>query len=597
MWCLHHHTQNKSTSHILSQTEEHHQMRELKQPATLTHDRRKSMEVKSMLNKLKPGKLGLIKFGFYLAAMLLPFFQPLFALPVVLGAGLFLSVQSWRTFGRISVSFMALILGSAAYGAAYFAIAAYLVPYAHELSIASWRWFPVWGAALLALAGSSLLIFLSRRRQSSQSENGVAHSGVPAVGLTLLWLVSIAAGGAGWFTNNHQATYDWQVMVSLNPELLSALPESDPDRVRILPQVTALDFAQNSNADNRTTTRKPIIAPCPDGSGKQCWQSSFHLRGLDDNIIYNVTGDIVMDVVSQPVDAVEMATNTQPRGAFFLLGPDSWPIKAAFAAHNPFSKPERAIYFRKSDGSWVYLIPYTSYRPTMLGAMVPYQPGVLEVTSWGLIWDHSVDSAVRNFPNVPFFPTTLERWYAEKYADWRGGITGRALTKKDHLEISEADSEGDKHWNPAPYLQYFKSIGQQAVIGLEPRGSDSSSLRELLFFDGATGALKVYRVPHGKVLNGPREATGMIRKLDWEAALKSKKVEPKFLVKGGNLFYLIGLVSEDDLGKDTADHPYNESVIIDADSMDQGKVVYHGRDVKDFLEGTNDALAPLKGTK
>lgn len=552
------------------------------------------MEIKSKLATLMPGKAALLRWFVYAAAALAPFFQPIVAPFAALSAGVLFAVKAWGKFGRGGTSFLAFMLGAVAYGAFYFAVAKLAVPLAHPLFIEAWRWFPVWGVALFALSASVLLVYLSKRRGAEPGATGKSRA--PASLLGVLWLLAIVAGAVGWFTNNHQATYDWQVMASLDPEVLTALPESDPERIRILPQVTAHDFAQNSNGDNRTITRKPIIAPCPDGSGKQCWQSSFHLKGWEDDILYNLTGDIVMDVVSQPADAVEMATNTQPRGAFFLMGPESWPVKAAFAAHNPFSKPERAIYFHKEDGAWVYLIPYTSYRPTLLGAMVPYQPGVLEVTSLGFIWDHSISSAVRNFPGVAFFPTTLERWYAEKYADWRGGLSG-TVTKKDHLEISEADSEGDQHWNPAPYLEYFKVIGQQAVIGLEPRGNDSSSLREILFFDGATGALKVYRVPAGKVLNGPREATGMIRKLDWEAALRSKKVEPKFLVKGGDLFYLIGLVSEEEQGKGTADHPYNESVIIDADSMDKGKVVVHGGDVKDFLEGKSDTLAPLKEAK
>ncbi|HEY9870468.1 MAG TPA: hypothetical protein V6D08_14990 [Candidatus Obscuribacterales bacterium] len=536
-----------------------------------------------------PGKPGLVRLGLYAVFSLLPLWQPGLVPLVTLAAGIVFAVAMWRRLQNTGISLFFFLIGIVAYPALYYAVAALAIPFLHPLSIEAWRWLPVWGMALVAILATAAAIFFGRRRRASQPD--ARASRFPATALALIWLLAIVAGGVGWFVNNHQKTYDWQVMSSLHPEVLSQLPESDPDRIRILPQATALDFAQNSNQDNRTTTMTPIIAPCPDGSGKQCWQSAFHLKGMDEGIFYNFTGDIVMDVVHQPADSVEMATNTQPRGAFFFLGPNSWPVKAAIAVHNPFSKAERPVYYLKANGDWVYLIPYTSYRPTILGAMVPYLAGVLEVNIWGLIWDHSVSSAIRHFPDVAFFPTTLDRWYAERYADWRGGITG-TVTKKDHLEISEAEAEGD-HWNPPPYLQYFLGIGQQSVIGLEPRGLDSSSLREILFFDGATGALKVYRVPSKKVLNGPREATGMTRKLDWEAALRSKKVEPLFLVKGGNLFYLIGLVSDEDQGKGTADHPYNESVIIDAESMDKGLRVGHGGDVRDFLKGKDNVLPSL----
>ncbi len=550
----------------------------------------------ALFGQLVPGKAALIKTVIWLLLGVLPFYQPIATPLTVLASGLFFAWQIGKFSQRFNLGLLlrttlvlaGFALGLLAYGTAYWLISLFVVPVLHSQTILMWGWFSVWAMAAFALATTLGLITWQKLSKAQQ--------GLPYRSLAVIWLLSVVTGGFSWFSNTNQSFYDWQVMKSLNPEILSVLPDSDPDNVRILPQVTGQDYAENSNRLNQSWTAKPFLGPCPDNKSKQCWLSSLHLRSRQEGIWYNLTDDVVMDVIAQPAGKVAMETSTQPRGAFFAMGAQSWATRAAFAMHHPFSKAERAIPYHKENGSWVLLIPYTSYRPTLFGTMVPYLAGVMEVSEWGLIWDHSVSSAIGEFPNTPFYPTPMARWYAEKYAQWRGDIAG-LITKADRLKISEPQVTGDKDWNPPPYLEVFKAIGQQAVIALEPDASGTSTLRELLFFDAATGKPRVYRVPHDKVLNGPREAMGAIRKLDFEAALKSKKVEPSFIIKHGELFYLVKMVSVEDEGKDTASYPYNESVIIDAATLGRGKVVYDGPDLTTFLLDEHEVLPPLKTIK
>jgi hypothetical protein len=179
--------------------------------------------------------------------------------------------------------------------------------------------------------------------------------------------------------------------------------------------------------------------------------------------------------------------------------------------------------------------------------MIPILAGVMQVNASGTIANHSVAEAAEHFPGIPLYPAELARQYAEAYADYKLGVTNYLITQKDLLRISEDPqiSDGDTGFNRLPYYQVFQGLGLELVVPLEPNGkADNTALKEILLFDGTTGAALVYKVSNNPPVVGPKQALRNVvnadSQSDWGQFLP---IESKLAVKGSNRYWLYTVVN------------------------------------------------------
>lgn len=449
------------------------------------------------------------------------------------------------------------LAGVVVYMSFYTLTSIYALPFIHQYTMAAAKWQPLWGSFLLAA-----IISLCWRKRLS------VH--------LLVWSLAFGIAGFSWMATSNEEMVEWSMKDALSPVVMKRLPDSDLDNFRLLPQARARDFFKNANGDRTLSVHLPHMSPC-DSSGKQCWEAAFHLKHSDEGIWYNFLFDTVYDVATVNPTNVNMnvtkASEVGRFAGFFLAGPESWVIKAAFAVHNPLSEQEDTLYYKNDDGTMVMLIPYVSYRPTLTGAMIPYLAGVMSVNRFGIIDDMSAETAKARYPGEPFYPAKLARRYSEVFAKWNGGIWGRGVSKRDELRVSEPEDAGTKpHFNTAPYIEVYKDgYGWQEVIALEPNSKDGKRLEKLLFFDAATGVCKQYIVPARQNINGPRQSMANSMQGNWEAQWAlGLKVEPRPLIKDGHIYYAVGVLTTDN-----DEHPYVHSVIIDGETMKPYPVLNH----------------------
>ncbi|HNB21530.1 MAG TPA: hypothetical protein PKZ32_03890 [Candidatus Melainabacteria bacterium] len=487
----------------------------------------------------------------------LPFFQP----GLVLVS--FLAAFIWGARKYDSARFLGGCLASLIYASIYVLVCIFVLPFLHVYTVLSWHWVLVWGSALAA-AGVSAAIYLHATKHKWQPQRQIAtHSAT--------WICAASLALFAFFSAGNQDVVEWSMAESLSPLQMDKLPNSDLRNFRLLPLARARDFLRTTNDDSTLKVSMPNMTAC-DTDGKPCWQADFHLKGRAEGIHYNLLFDTVFDVASvDPTDINKKSQKTEGLDGFFLAGPNSWVVQAAFAVHNPFSVQEEALYWKDSDGTMVMLIPYVSERPTLTGVMVPYLAGVMSINRFGIINDMSPSTAKQKYPGVPFYPTRLARQYAEIYAKWHGGIWGRTVSKRDELRVSEPDSTNNPHFNKAPYVEVYEEIGWQEVIALEPNADDSRALSSLLFFEAATGFCRQYVVPSELTISGPSQASGNVKQGNWQADWSGHmKVEPRPLIRNGHIFYVVGIL--DTVGNE---HPYVSSIVIDSKDMKPYPVLNH----------------------
>lgn len=461
------------------------------------------------------------------------------------------------------------------YLAFYTLVCIFALPYIHHYTYAMAKWQPVWGSAVLAMFASIYLLLQGNKKGWAQGKKISGH--------LVAWSIALGLSGYCWFASSNNEVVEWSMAEALSPRKMDKLPDSDMSNFRLLPQARAQDFLKNANGDRTLTVSMPHMSPC-DSTGKQCWESAFHLKQREDGIWYNVFFDTIYDIaVVDPTEVnmhVAKASETGKYNGFFLYGPESWPVKAAFAMHNPLSEQEDTLYWKNDDGTMTMLIPYVSYRPTVTGAMIPYLAGVMSVNRFGIVNDMSPATAKAKYPGEPFYPTKLARKYSEIFAKWNGGIWGREVSKRDELRVSEPDDAGTKpHFNQAPYVEvYEEGYGWQEVIALEPNSQDGKKLEKLLFFDAATGDCKQYIVPSNQNINGPRQSMANSMQGNWEAQWAlGLKVEPRPLIKDGRIYYAVGVLTTEN-----GEHPYVHSIVIDGATMKPYPVLNH-RELVDLI--------------
>ncbi len=495
------------------------------------------------------------RFLFLLFVITLPLFQP--------GLG-WIAVIATFVYGTKKWGFFAGMTAAAAYTGLYAAIAIYALPFIHVYTITAWQYVMQWGPATAAIILSSAFLLQGKVSNWGNKTKATAH-------LTV-WGIALFIAAFSWLDSSNQDVTEWTMAEVLDPEVIRTLPNAEKKNFRMLPQATALGYLQNLNSDTRTYVSEPHMAPC-DSQGNQCWEGAIHLKGAADGIWYNFLGDTIINVATVDPTHVNMKGQiANGYDGFFLAGPKSWVVQAAFAVHNPFSEQQEALYWRETNQDpLVMLIPYISYRPTLTGVMLPELAGVMSVNRFGIVNDMSPATAKAKYPNMPFYPTKLARQYAEIYAKWNGGMKGRMITKEHELRVSEPDTTGKPHFNKAPYIEvYDNNFGWQEVITLEPKGDDSAKLAKILFFDAASGYCKQYIVPN-IALNGPRQAIIQVMQGNWNADWSQfEKVEPRPLIINEHIYYVVAVVS-------TAGtkHPYVHSVVIDGQTLKSYEVGDH----------------------
>ncbi len=518
-----------------------------------------------------------IRFTFLFFLFTLAFFQPGLWEVSAMTAFVFgvRASQSSRVAWGLSAAIGYMIL--------YTLISIFALPFIHTYTVASWLWVPVWGPCLLAIFLSIVFTVHGRTHDWHRGRKFTYHG--------INWMVAISISLFSWMASTNQEMVEWSMAEAMAPTTINKLPDSDLSNFRLLPRSRASDYFSTSNDDKTLSVSMPSMTPC-DSQGKPCWQAAFHLKDAENGIWYNLFFDTVFHVATvDPTNINKNSQKTEGLDGFFLAGPKSWIVKTAFAVHNPFSQQEEAMYWKNSDGTMIMLIPYVSYRPTVSGVMVPYLAGVMSVNRFGLINDMSPSTAKAKYPGMPFYPTHLARLYAEKIAQWNGGIWGRTVSKRDELKVSEPEAASNPHFNKAPYVEVFEEIGWQEVIALEPNAEDSKALASLLFFDAATGACRRYILPPEKNLSGPEQASGNSKQGNWQADWSGHmKVEPRPLIRNGHIYYAVGIL-------DTVrnEHPYLGSIIIDAADMKPYPVLNHS-DLVSLIEKLERGITvqPLK---
>jgi hypothetical protein len=435
------------------------------------------------------------------------------------------------------------------YLAFYTLVALYVMPFLHVLTYYTWKWFmPTITVLLVGVLLNRLLALLKiKSKKAENTQASLETSRRTRLQLAVSALALLLAF-CTLFTNHVPMFVTWQKRWSVRPEVLAEIPDTVNNR--ILLRDNAREFIQNASKDNTLRVLEPHVVKLPN-SNTLYWQSSLQLDTRYGRILGTTS-----QVIHTDADKVKMHVDTlDGEKAFFLCGENSWVVNAAFNVRHPFSKMGEASCYRKENGEWVTLIPYIGTMPSKWGTMIPGLYGVLEISKFCWVTDHSPEDAVKQFPGVFFMPDETVRELSEAYCAWHDGIKSIA-TEKGYLEISE-EPNAEETGNRLPYIQEFKDIGLQAYLPLEPQGPNYA-LVEVLFFD-AIGKPRVYVVPEHAHLNAPRKALENTYKCDPGVSWTNRRTREVRLVKGpGGTFWMPGVTLHD------PDHPESQAYVMTA---------------------------------
>lgn len=448
--------------------------------------------------------------------------------------------------------------------------------------------------------------------------------GICAAAATLPWLTNYIAGVrilgvlaplskvalgamAVWLllANTVPAIQQWQLadyIVSHTDEL-QVFPVTIDDRV--LPRATATEYSLKANEDRTKEVERVHILWLPKGTGTaldtndqtvlpsnepRCvWQAplKFNPNVTANKFWYSFWGS-VEGVIRIDGSEIQMkADQTSGSGAYFMFGADSWVTSAIFKLRHPLSTPAQNVYWEKTDGSWVILKSYVSYKPTWTGTMIPVMGGVMEFGSHGAFVNHSPKEAKQLFNGATLFPPDLAREYSQAYAKFRFGLNDYFWNQKGLLEISEDENEKDVYptKNAHPYYQNFEAFGPQLVMPFEPMGDTAHALTRVLLFDAVSGEIKGFTRKGGNTINAPR--TGLLNLAEAAPELKWDQyasVEPLIIhTASGKWYYKVSVI------KDGAGHSTVRVILVDAVTL-RPIAFENVRDYQRFLkDGTEPA--------
>lgn len=252
------------------------------------------------------------------------------------------------------------------------------------------------------------------------------------------------------------------------------------------------------------------------------------------------------------VDCSDMAMNADRQSgsdAFFMFGDDSWVTESIFRVAHPLSKISQRVYWQKEDGSWSFLISYTTYKPTWTGTMIPVMGGTMEFGSYGTFTNYSMDEARENFHGATLASPELALEYGNAYRKYRGGLKDVLWDQEDLLEISQNKHDKDvfPNQNSHPYFQNMDGIGPQLSLPFEPEGDASDALTTVLFFDASSFKISEYNHSGEPSVNGPRTMLVNVNDAapDWDWQ-DYNIVEPLVIVtEDGQWYVQVGVISKD----------------------------------------------------
>lgn len=358
---------------------------------------------------------------------------------------------------------------------------------------------------------------------------------------TVLIVSVLALGGFAWCTNNVSDLVEWQMASSLDAEEIESMPVSNNNR--LVPRPIALEQIKRKNIDGRTKAIDPhLVQAVEDGQSQMYW-----VAPMPYTVWYGKMFGSVEKVIR--INAKTMQPDLESgKDAYFLFGHESMTSKILFRLMHPFSKEAEVVYWRKPDGSWVYLKSYTSYRMTWTLTMVPTMNGVMEFGPYGGFKSYSVKEAAEQFKGASLFPLELGEKYARAYSKFHRGLKNYWwYPQEDIFEISE-DKATSTDENRAPYLQDFRDIGFQQVVALEPSGTSSFALREILYFDALTGKLKKFVSRESVPPSGPRQAVHDVVNADWDSPWQNYLVVEPLQVSDSDqkkLHWLVFVIKND----------------------------------------------------
>lgn len=403
-------------------------------------------------------------------------------------------------------------------------------PFVHPYMIAAMKYLPA--AIFVGLTVLALLMVLRNK--------GVKRQVIIWSALACLFP---ALAVTTYFTNTNRMLVEWQLGQAVDPLPLQSIPETVNSR--LVARATARMFLENATGDNRVQVGKPHLALINTSAGKKLvWRA-----GLEGTVYYykwfdSVTGVVSIDAGQTQQSIVQKAVGGK---AFFVMGHNSPAVDTILKIRHPFSERGNTVYWQKDNGDWVFLISYWSYRPTLLGTMVPYLAGVMEFSTMGTFWSHSASDAAEEFPGAALYPTELMEIYSSAYASYHKGLWNFYVAQTDLLEVAKEARDGNSIKNQFPFYQEFKSLGLQLVMPFEPQGMGRNALERILFFDAITGEARVYVVPDGKELNSPRIAIANANNAAPDADWNHYDIEEPVLSHGAaGTFWVMKVIIHDD---------------------------------------------------
>jgi hypothetical protein len=418
-------------------------------------------------------------------------------------------------------------------------------PIFHGPAMLLWTKPLVWGAPLVALAVT--LVIVRRRGGMLELRAGrrpsVALLAGPVIAFFLLVFGGVING----------ALVSRSLYTHTAYEQIPGLPSGG--KVRLLPKEVAVQIASsgfNSPTEHLTDFH---ITLTPQG---QRWTALRTPDGL-----FRVFSKKSQGIVT--LDAEQTARTLKEVDAPFKYAPGQqitdnlrWRL---LKKHFLITLAE-STGILGADGRPLIVVPYIKYKGWLVRR--PVFGGVFVVHPDGRIEDLSPDQARERTELVAsgrLFPELLARRIQDAYA-YKRGIANRIFSHTEQTQITDTED------NHQPYLIDFGDGGSKWVTVAEPYGR-AFAVNAIFLTDTVTGKTQVWRVPRGTSLTGNRRALETVRSVSIPGVVFSdqqtqspgggrfRTVEPRPAFVAGRLVYLISIIPE-------SANSVSKTVIVDA---------------------------------
>ncbi len=351
-----------------------------------------------------------------------------------------------------------------------------------------------------------------------------------------------------WFViANRPTLLAWQMYQHVIKNRIAALPDTDSEKVVLVPEVCARGRLKAANANRHSDVSE--FAQLTNGS-EPVWRSAL------------VRNDWIGRLLCSDSGVIEVSARKQDRPVIhshrFLIGERS-PLWCFLLAWLPFSYMIKRSYERDVDGNWslVFVCPW--FRFTWFGTLIPSAGFVVRVASNGVPSLLNLNQAQQLYPDLPLFPSAVAELYAEAYAVWCGGIRDQLLNQARPLSFF--NYEQDQELASARVENYF-GLGAQYTVLLGLDESQGGALHSVVLFDVHTGTPRLFERAAGTVLFGPLEAISTV-KTEFGRA-NHRYAAPRLICSGGNLYWLVTVLGVPYGEKSTDDQGLIGHRVVDA---------------------------------